>query len=195
MSSFIEIIKNRRSVYSLKKDLPVFEDKILKLVNDCVRYVPDAFNMKSQRVVIIMGDKNVDFWNAVYDEMVKTTGGRFSRERTDSFAAGAGTILYFYDDAVVNETRRRYPLYAENFHDWIMQSNGMLQFAVWTGLRTLGVGANLQHYNPAIDEMVRARFGLPETWTLVAQMPFGGIAEMPAPRLDSEMPGRVRVEG
>lgn len=194
MSSFIEMIKNRRSVYALNKNLPVFPDKIVELIKDCVRYVPDAFNMKSQRVLIIMGDKNTEFWNAVYDTLVAETGGRFSRERIDSFAAGAGTILYFYDSAVVAETRRSYPLYAENFHDWVMQSNGMLQFAIWTMLATLGVGASLQHYNPVIDKMVGEMFDLPESWTLVAQMPFGGIAAAPASKPAEDTGLRIKIE-
>jgi hypothetical protein len=192
--NFVEMIKNRRSVYALNKDLPVFPEKIIELVRDCVRYVPDAFDMKSQRALIIMGEKNTEFWNAVYDVLVAETGGRFSRDKTDSFASSAGTILYFYDGAAVEETRRQYPLYAENFHDWVMQSNGMLQFAVWTGLSNLGVGASLQHYNPVIDEMVREKFNLPESWTLVAQMPFGGIATAPKPKVVEDIDLRVKIE-
>ena len=30
-----------------------------------------------------------------------------------------------------------------------------------------------QHYNPLIDEKVKADWSLPESWKLVAQMPFG----------------------
>ena len=32
----------------------------------------------------------------------------------------------------------------------------MIQFAVWCALTAAGLGANLQHYNPAIDEAVPA---------------------------------------
>lgn len=192
--NFIEMIKNRRSVYALNKNLPVPEDKIFDLVKDCVRYVPDAFNMQSQRVVVIVGKAHDQFWQAVYDEMMKFMGGQFSHERTDAFASAYGTILYFYDDAIIEETRRKYPLYAENFHDWVMQSNGMLQFAVWTGLKDLGIGANLQHYNPVIDKMVQDMFDLPETWTLVGEMPFGGIGEMPEPKPKEDINIRVKIE-
>lgn len=194
MNNFIEIIKNRRSVYSLNKNIPVFEDKVFDLVRDAVRYVPDAFNMKSQRVIVIFGDKHEKFWNAVYDELVKHTGGPIPRERIDSFAAAFGTILYFYDVAAVEETRRQYPLYAENFHDWVMQSNGMLQFAIWTGLAEMGVGANLQHYNPVIDKMVTQMFDLPESWVLVAEMPFGGITKAPAPKIQEDIDIRVKIK-
>ena len=62
-----------------------------------------------------------------------------------------------------------------------------------SGLRELGVGANIQHYNPVIDEAVRTLFGLPENYVLVAQMPFGGIVTPPAPKADEDISLRVRV--
>ncbi len=195
MNKFINLLKSRRSVYGLNKMLPVAEGAVADFVRAAVQYVPDAFNMKSQRVVLVMGERHEKFWNAVYDEMVKFTGGRFSRDKIDSFAAAYGTVLYFYDTAAVEETRRAYPGYAENFHDWVMQSNGMLQFAIWTGLGGMNIGANLQHYNPVIDNMVREMFDLPAGWILVAQMPFGGIATAPDTRPDIDIPGRVRVVG
>ena len=50
-----DMLKNRRSVYGLNKNLPVDEGEVLDLVRDAVRYVPDAFNMQSQRVLIVTG--------------------------------------------------------------------------------------------------------------------------------------------
>ncbi|BAX67051.1 hypothetical protein FD49_GL000276 [Latilactobacillus sakei subsp. sakei DSM 20017 = JCM 1157] len=41
------------------------------------------------------------------------------------------------------------------------------------------IGANLQHYNPVIDEAVAAKWNIPSNWKLRAQMPFGSI-ENPA---------------
>ena len=76
MMDFISMLKNRRSVYSLDKTLPVAENAVADFVRVAVQYVPDAFNMKSQRVVLVMGEKHDKFWNAIYDEMVKFTGGR-----------------------------------------------------------------------------------------------------------------------
>ena len=53
-------------------------------------------------------------------------------------------------------------------------SNGMNQFIAWTALNTEGLGANLQHYNPLIDERVAKEWGVPATWQLTAQLVFGG---------------------
>lgn len=50
---------------------------------------------------------------------------------------------------------------------------------VWTALANSDIGANLQHYNPLIDDAVRQAFNIPNNWELVAQMPFGGIGATP----------------
>ena len=192
--NFINMIKNRRSVYALNKELPVFPDKVIDLITDSVRYVPDAFDMKSQRVVVVMGKKNTKFWDRVYNSVNAASGGRMSRDKIDSFSAGFGTILYFYDSGVVPDMQRKYPLYGEQFPDWVMQSNGMLQFAIWTGLGNMGVGASLQHYNPIIDDMVHEMFNVPESWILVAQMPFGGIAVLPQEKPTENVSLRVKIE-
>ena len=58
-----------------------------------------------------------------------------------------------------------------------MDSAACLQaFAVWTALEFEGLGCNLQHYNPLIDEKVRGAWGVESNWTLKAQMVFGGLA-------------------
>ena len=40
-------------------------------------------------------------------------------------------------------------------------------------LEDAGMGASLQHYNPLVDDEVRAAWNLPLHWMLIAQMPFG----------------------
>ena len=40
-------------------------------------------------------------------------------------------------------------------------------------LEDAGMGASLQHYNPLVDDEVRAAWNLPLHWKLIAQMPFG----------------------
>ena len=37
------------------------------------------------------------------------------------------------------------------------------------------IGANLQHYNPLIDNTVKKEFNIDKNWKLIAQMPFGNI--------------------
>ena len=185
----IESLENRRSVYALGKDLPVNADKAVAAIERAVELVPDAFNMHSQRVAVALGDKQNALWDAVFEAF----GGKVAREKVDGFKAAAGTVLYFYDRAVVEGMQEQYPSYADNFPVWAQQANGMLQLAVWAALRDLGIGANIQHYNPVIDDAVRKLFDLPETYALVAQMPFGGIVTDPAPKDPENIADRIVI--
>lgn len=185
-----DLLKDRRSIYALGKDIPVSDDEVIAFIKETTALVPDAFNMKSQRVVVALGDKQDQLWDTIYDAF----GGKVAREKIDSFKAAHGTVLYFYDEATVKGLQEQFPLYAANFPIWAQQSNGMLQINIWTGLRALGIGANIQHYNPVIDDAVKKLFNVPENYVLVAQMPFGGILEEAAPKDDEDINARVQIE-
>ena len=188
--SINELLKKRRSIYQIGKEIPVSDEEVIRLVTEATELVPDAFNMKSQRVVLALGEKQDALWDAVYDAF----GGKVPREKIDSFKAGHGTVLYFCDETVVKSLQEQYASYAANFPIWAQQANGMLQLSIWTGLRNLGIGANIQHYNPVIDSAVKKLFDVPESWTLIAQMPFGGILAEPDPKEKEDISLRVRIE-
>ncbi len=76
---------------------------------------------------------------------------------------------------VVHQFENDAPLYADNFADWAEQGQGHATFAVWTALAENSIGANLQHYNPLIDDQVAKAFNIPSSWKLRAQMDFGSI--------------------
>ena len=190
MMSIIQSLKQRRSYYNIKKELPVDESQVIKRIEELTELVPDAFNMKSSRIVVALGEKQNQLWDAIYNVFDK----KVPREKIDSFQAGAGTVLCFYDQTVVKGLQEQFPLYAENFPGWALQSSGMLQLSIWSGLRELGIGASLQHYNPIIDDMVRQLFHLPESYVLIAQMPFGGIAAEPGAKDREDISQRVKIE-
>lgn len=187
--SVIDALQKRRTVYALNDQLPVSTNEVVELVENATKLVPDAFNMKSQRVAVVLGAKNKELWQAIYNAFE----GKVAQEKIDGFAAGAGTILYFYDKQTVESLQEQFAAYAQNFPVWAQQSNGMLQINVWSALAEKGIGANLQHYNPVIDNAVRSLLNLPENWVLVAQMPFGGIAAAPAPKDGEDISARVKV--
>jgi predicted oxidoreductase (fatty acid repression mutant protein) len=75
--------------------------------------------------------------------------------------------MYYTDMDVVHRFENDFALYADNFADWAEQAQGNAQFAVWTSLAENGIGANLQHYNPLIDDEVKEAFGIPDSWNCV----------------------------
>ena len=193
---YIEALNQRRSEYSLSPELPVSQDDVVKLIRDIISVTPTSYNGQSPRAFVLFGDNHKALWKIVEDSLIAKIGPeryQKSKGKIDGFANATGTILYYEDDSVTKKLQEDNPSYKDNFPVWAEQANGMLQFAVWSGLRTLGIGANLQHYNPLIDDKVRETFGIPEGYRLIAQMPFGKVVrEAPRkPRLNPEDTVRV----
>ncbi len=174
---FLDVVSKRRSIYKLDKNLPVSQEEVRKLIGQIVDLSPDAFNAQSLRTVVLMGQDQDELWDIIHDSF----DGMVAREKTDGFKAAAGTILFYLDRPTITKLEENFPLYAKNFYYWGHQASGMLQINLWNGLRSLGIGASLQHYNPVIDEAIRKRWDLDQNWELLAQMPFGGIVEEAGP--------------
>mgnify|MGYP001778247029 FL=1 len=109
--AFKNVVAARRSVYALNADLPVSEDDIVSVVKDLTELTPDAFNQKSARAIGVFGEKNREVWDAIYDAF----DGKVDRAKTDAFAAGAGTVLYFIDRSIIQSMQEQYVLYADRF--------------------------------------------------------------------------------
>lgn len=185
----LEALERRRSFYALGKALPVPQNAVSELVKRATTLVPDAFNSRSARVAILFGKKHEAFWDGAYEVF----GGKVARAKTDGFKAAAGTLLYFYDEAVVKTLQEKFPRYAENFPLWAREANAMLQISIWTALRELEIGANLQHYNPVVDELARRLTGFPSSYKLLAQMPFGKIEAEARAKEGENIDLRVKV--
>ncbi len=61
---------------------------------------------------------------------------------------------------MIKNLQEQFALYADNFPDWSEQSNGIATANTWVALSEEGLGANLQHYNPVIDEAVAKRWSI-----------------------------------
>jgi predicted oxidoreductase (fatty acid repression mutant protein) len=199
---FLEAIKKRRTIYALDKNAKASREEIVATVQDAVKHTPSAFNSQTARVVLLFGEESAKLWRegGIVEQAIRSVlpqGQSFepTAKKLASFNAGVGTILFFEDHTIVDNLQKKFPLYADNFPVWSEQGTGMTQFAVWTALATIDIGASLQHYNPLIDEAVRATYDVPAGWSLRAQMPFGNIV---APAGDKEfqpIEARVKVLG
>lgn len=179
-NQLIESIKKRRSQYALGKALPISASETAELIQDAVKLTPSSFNSQSSRAVILFGEQSVEFWSIVKATLRKIVPAEAfdpTAAKIDGFAAGAGTVLFYEDQNVVKGLQEKFPLYADNFPVWSEQASGMAQFAVWTALAGADIGASLQHYNPLVDAEVAARWNIPDSWKLRAQMPFGANAK------------------
>ena len=184
--TFKEAIKNRRTFYQIDNKSTLSEKELLDLIRFAVEHVPSAFNSQTTRVVLLTGEAHQKLWNIVKNTLRKQIpAGAFvkTEQKIDgSFACGYGTILYFEDMSIVHALQEQFSTYKDNFPVWAEQTDAMHQFAIWTMLEDAGMGASLQHYNPLIDDEVRAALSLPLHLKLIAQMPFGVPVAQPGPK-------------
>ena len=179
MNVFLESLKKRRSQYMLGKDVSLSDEQLEKYIGDIIQTLPSAMNSQSQRAVLLFGKNHDKLWDIVLDALKALNPDNEVTMETNTkingFKNAYATVLFYADQDVTDELIRKFPTYKDNFVKWQDHENGIMQLAVWTGLAEENIGASLQHYNPLIDEKVREEFGIPESWKLNAQMPFGNI--------------------
>ncbi|WP_336043869.1 nitroreductase family protein [Acinetobacter junii] len=182
MSNFLNSIKARRTIYAIGKNVTVDQAKIEETIREAVKQSPSAFNSQTSRVVTLYGESHTNFWNIVRETLRKIVPAEAfegTNQKIDSFAAGFGTVLFYEDQGVVKGLQEQFALYADNFPVWSEHSSAIAQFATWTALSEIGIGASLQHYNPIVDAEVAETYDIPANWKLRAQLVFGSI-EAPA---------------
>ena len=196
-NSLWDAVKARRSYYAISKEQVATDERIEAIVGEAVKQVPSAFNSQSSRVVILLGEQHNRLWDLTKAELHKivppesfpATEGKIN----GAFRSGYGSILYFEETRVIEGMQQKFPAYKDNFPVWSNQSSGMLQYAIWTALEQEGFGATLQHYNPVIDEAVKAAWDLPASWKLLAQMPFGKPISPPEEKEFQPLAERLRL--
>ncbi len=178
MSDFISLIQKRRSIYSLGQKSDISHKKIIQTITECIKQTPSAFNSQTGRIVVLFNSPYKEFWISTKNTLKKITPpDQFekTKEKLSAFSKGMGTILFFEEQHTIQMLQEKFSLYADAFPIWSEQSSGMLQYCVWLALTELGLGANLQHYNPLVDEYVQKTFETPASWKLISQMNFGSI--------------------
>ncbi|MFT8392199.1 MAG: nitroreductase family protein [Sporolactobacillus sp.] len=201
-NAFLQAAANRRSIYALDKHTAVSNEVIVATIKKAVELAPSAFNSQSARAIVLFAAEHEKLWGeaGIAEKAIRAVlpaGQSFegTAQKLASFNAAAGTVLFFEDTDIVTNLQKQFPLYADNFPVWSEQSSGIAQYAVWTALSEIGLGASLQHYNPLIDEGIQTAFALPANWKLRAQMPFGNISAPAGEKEVQPIDERVRVFG
>jgi len=117
--AFLSLIQNRRSYYALSKDISaVGTEKVQSVVTAALQHVPSAFNSQSNRVVVLFGaehDKLWDFTAETLKAIVPAEGWAATEGKLNGFKAGAGTVLFFEDQTVVEGLQAKFALYADRY--------------------------------------------------------------------------------
>lgn len=199
LNTLQKLAEKRRSIYALSNQLPVSNDKIVKLVEHAILHTPSSFNSQSTRVVVLFGKEHQKLWNITEDTLRKIVGDeekfKSTKEKIAGFKAGAGTVMFFEDQSVVKSMQENAPLYADKFPIWANQTSAMHQYVIWTALASIDVGANLQHYNPVIDDKIAEAWNIDKDWALNAQMVFGAIEQPAGDKTFKPVEERMKVFG
>ena len=182
MTTFTDTLKNRRSIYHLGRNVSLSNEELTTLIKEAIKESPTAFNAQSTRAVILFGDAHEKLWEITEEALRPLTPAEAfpnTQNKLAGFKNGYGTVLFFKDTDVVKVLQEQFELYADNFPDWSEQSNGIATANTWVALVDKGLGANLQHYNPVIDEAVAKEWNIPSNWKLRSQLVFGS-PETPA---------------
>ena len=193
---FYSAVEARRTIYEISSEAVISDERIQEVINHVVKHTPSAFNSQSSRVVVLLGENHTKLWNITTETLRKIVPAENfgpTEEKMRAFGGGYGTVLIFEDSAVIESLQKQFELYKDNFPIFSHHSSGMLQYAIWTALELEGFGASLQHYNPLIDEEVKHEWNLPNSWNLMAQMPFGKPVAPPKEKQFQPIEERVKV--
>ncbi|KAI8799475.1 Nitroreductase-like protein [Cladochytrium replicatum] len=196
--TYWEAVKGRRSIYGLGKDVEISDDKIVELVNETVLNTPSAFNSQTARLVVLFKDDHDQFWDFVLDTLrplVPADAFAQTEGRIAGFKGAYVTVLFFEDTAMVKSLQEQFAVFADKFPSWSRDTTAMHQHVLWTAVEAEGLGANLQHYNPVVDDKVKQHWKIPAEWELTAQLVIGSRVSEPGPKESKPLEGRVIVHG
>ena len=179
-----EAMEHRRSRYALDANTTVSDERIEEIVGECLVQTPSAFNSQTARVVALFGESHAKLWSIVMETLrARVPADKFAgtEAKINGFAAAHATLLFFEETDTVKALQEQFPAYADNFPLWSLQASGMAQVNVWTALSSEGLGVNIQHYNPIIDDEVARTFDVPASWKLISQMVVGNPIAEPGP--------------
>ncbi|KAF4250832.1 hypothetical protein CNMCM8980_010154 [Aspergillus fumigatiaffinis] len=203
-TTLLELVKARRTYYSLKPESPISDEAIEHIIQDAILHVPSSFNTQTSHVVLLLKEEHQKLWDIAINIMEGlVAAGKVPKEmfenhtkpKLNAFRAGYGTVLFFVNYESLAAIKEQFATYADKFDPFALESNAMSQYLVWTALCSEGFGANLQHYSPLIDEQVQKMWNVPASWKLDAQLVFGTPTGDPSEKTFVPLEDRYKVFG
>jgi uncharacterized protein len=183
---FLEAVIARRTNYTLTPASSIPDSRIREILTTTLENAPSTFGSYTTRLVLLLKEENFKLWDTVTAIVKSVTPPEqfngYTKARLDGFRNAYGTVLYFEDPENTHKLQGQYAFAKDHFPVWAQHTSAIHQFIIWTAFADEGLGVSLQHYNPLIDEKVKAEWGVPASWDLVAQMPFGVPSAPPNPK-------------
>lgn len=96
---FFAAVESRRTIYPLKNESPISDERIKEIVATAVKHCPSAFNSQTGRVVVVLKKEHVKLWEAikeVYKAMLPEEKYNGAKGRFDMFQAAYGTVSLIF---------------------------------------------------------------------------------------------------
>lgn len=197
MSNFKDLLEKRRSVYALGKNTPFSKEEIVTAIRHTVRQAPSASNSQTTRAIVLFDEANEKLWDHIY----KVQKGVLPSNMWDMMSGvmegardnAVGTVLFFEDRDAVDAM----PTSGARSEAYKQNNSAIVQYGVWLRLAEMDLGASLQHFNvgyeQGFDKDIREMFNLPDSYELIAQMPFGSIESPAGEKTHIEADTQVQV--
>ncbi|ETI25570.1 hypothetical protein G647_02344 [Cladophialophora carrionii CBS 160.54] len=181
---FLAAIKSRRTYYELEAKSPIPDVEIIRIAKEVIRHTPSSLNSQSTRFVILLGDDHRKLWDIAKD-CVKAVDAASDwaadEKKLDQRRNAYGTVLLYEDERVTHQLQQKFARYSSYFPQWAEHTNAMNTLNLWTALELEGLGCNLQHFNPYIDQKIVEQWKVPVEWKLKGQLVFGTPTAPPNP--------------
>lgn len=177
--NFNQLLDTRRSVYMLKNTSKINDNDLLNLLYENLKKAPSAFNTQPVFAVIASKEQHKFVWDSVsnaLEKILSTEQFKKTKAKLKVFENAYGTILLFKNTNDIEDIKKAYPGFANRQDFWGEQSFGIAAYTIWLTLADLGLGANMQHYDPLLDAAIEKEFKIPKGYVLEAEIVYGDIA-------------------
>lgn len=175
--TFLEGLKKRCSVIDLGRRIQLSKAALAQHIFEAVQTCPSSFMPSATRTVLLLGESHQQFWHMVAVQQKRERSSVIMESielKMQQCKNAFGTLLFYEDQQAIQCLQKQRPLDAHLFLAWSEQNSGMAQFAAWTALSDLGLGAHLQHYDQ-LDQQVADYFSIDKNWKMKSQLVFGSI--------------------
>jgi predicted oxidoreductase (fatty acid repression mutant protein) len=93
----LEAIKNRRTIYALKKESTISDAKVQEIINHVILHTPSSFNSQTTRVVLLVKEEHTKLWEIakeILKSIVPADHYPATEQRLNGFQAGYGTVRF-----------------------------------------------------------------------------------------------------
>ncbi|ORY51131.1 nitroreductase family protein [Rhizoclosmatium globosum] len=170
----------RRSHRATTNKSPLSDAELEDLIKFAVNHSPSSFNSQTSRVVLLLKEESVKFWEHGKETAQKKLDGDHLAGKLNQFSGfqkAYGTVLIYEDMSIIPGFQAKFPAMKDLLPEWQLHGSGILQFVIWTALAEAGLGASLQHAQAYTEADAAVNYSIPSTWKLVGQLPFGAVPE------------------